>query len=233
MYYTVPAYLQAQTSSGAQTFAACYVLHLSQPAIQDNPPFQPLSIERGEAKSVPASTSPADALASACSGPDYPTDNPLATPPVTKPGDIQASNYLDDRSTPNEVLASLFNAINRKEYDRAYSYWEIYNASAQPGPYAQFKQGYADTASVQLATGIVTEGVAAGNLYYSVPVVLTVQTTSGGTQLFAGCYLLHEGQPRVQATPPFRPLAIQSAKLNPVPQGSDPASLLNQTCQPQ
>ncbi|HVY51583.1 MAG TPA: hypothetical protein VHA07_08475, partial [Devosia sp.] len=38
----------------------------------------------------------------------------LAAPPA----------YLDDRSTPEAVIASFYNAINRQEYARAWSYYE-------------------------------------------------------------------------------------------------------------
>ena len=207
-------------------------MHLALPELQAVPPFLPLNIERGTAKVVSTSTSPADALAQACTGPDYPTGNPLNPQPVTHPGDISASNYLDDRSDAVEVLSSLFNAVNRKEYVRAYSYWETSGGNSQAGPFDAFQQGYADTASVKLSTGKVTSGAGAGQRYYSVPVVLQAQTTSGGTQTFAGCYQLHLASPQIQATPPFQPLAIQSASLKPVAAGADLNALLNQSCAP-
>src|SRR5215217_463954 len=58
--------------------------------------------------------------------------------------------YLDDRSGPVEVLGSLTNAINRREYARAYSYWEPDSAVLQP--YAEFAAGYANTIEVELST---------------------------------------------------------------------------------
>ena len=45
------------------------------------------------------------------------------------------------QDSPAEVLASFYNAINRQEYQRAYSYWET-----PPSSYPEFAQGYADTA---------------------------------------------------------------------------------------
>jgi hypothetical protein len=33
------------------------------------------------------------------------------------------ADYLDDRSTPEAVISSYYNAINRAEYARAYSYF--------------------------------------------------------------------------------------------------------------
>lgn len=224
MYWSVPALLKAKMNDGStQTFAACYVLHLSNPGIQAAPPFVPMGIERGQAKTVSGST--ADALSSACSGPDFPTGQPINPQPVTNTTDISAKNYLDDRSGAVEVLSSLFNAVNRKEYARAYGYWETPTA-----PFDTFQQGYADTGTVSLTTGTVTGDAGAGQRYYQVPVVLKVQTTSGGTQTFAGCYTLHLANPQIQAALPFHPMGIQSAAVKQVENGVDAAGLLSQQC---
>ncbi len=138
--------------------------------------------------------------------------------------------YIDDRSGPVQVLTSLFNAVNRKEYDRAYSYWQS-GVSDLP-TYDQFKAGYANTESVQLLTGPVSGGVGAGQYYYSVPVVLVAQTTGGGTQTFSGCYTLHLANPIVQDAPPYHPISIQSANIQQVGNAGDPASLMPQNCGP-
>src|SRR5205085_8770763 len=98
-----------------------------------------------------------------------------------------APNYFDNRSNAVVALQSYFNAINRREYARAYSYWESASAA---GPFAQFQAGYADTQSVLLTTGTVTGDAGAGQRYYTVPVVLQVGTT-GGPRTYAGCYVLH------------------------------------------
>jgi len=233
LYYSVPVLLQAHTRDGKnQTYAACYVLHLSQPAIQDSPPFVPLSIEKGAAKILSDAVQAQSALATICTDLGLPTGGPYS-PPATDPTDVSADNYVDDRSGPVEVLRSLVNAINRHEYLRAYSYWEnAGDATAQVGPYSQFKQGYADTASVQLMTGAVSGDAGAGQRYYAVPVVLIARTTAGETQTFAGCYRLHLASPQIQAEPPFRPLAIMSATVSQAANNADTAALLNQSCAP-
>ncbi len=136
--------------------------------------------------------------------------------------------YIDNRSGPVEVLTSLFNAINRKEYDRAYSYWQS-GVSDLP-PYDQFKAGYANTKSVQLFTGPISGGVGAGQYYYSVPTVLVSQTTGGETQTFAGCYILHLANPIIQDAPPYHPMSIQSANIQQVKNVSDPASVMPGSC---
>ena len=225
-HFTVPAVLVAQTSNGkTQTFAACYTLHLASPDIQGVPPFAPLAIATGTAKAASNGSKAKDLLVHACDG--VPQGSPIVPAPVTNTNDITKGNYLDDRSNAVDVLSSLFNAVNRKEYVRAYSYWET---NSKVGPFDKFQQGYADTASVQLTTGKVTSGVGAGQIYYTVPAVLKAKTTGGSTQTFSACYILHLSRPEIQGTPPFQPLAIQSATAKQVSNGSDTDDLLKKAC---
>jgi heat shock protein HslJ len=231
IFYSVPALLKVVKTDGkTATYTACYVLHLSQPAIQE-PSFIPLSMERGQAKLVQDASDPTGLLAGACSGPDFPAGQPISPAPVTNLADISQNNYLDNRSDPVSVISSLFNAVNRKEYARAYSYWEAQAAGGNVPAYDTFKQGYAETASVQLFSGQVTSDAGAGQLNYTLPVVLTAQTTGGATQTFAGCYRLHLSNPGIQAMPPFRPLAIRSANVKVVDNNANKADLLLQACQ--
>jgi hypothetical protein len=232
IYYTVPVVLQVQTTTGeAQTFAGCYTLHLARPEIQAAPPFQPLAIQMGSVK--PASNIPNtdDLLANACEGPEIRQTSPMQTPPVTNLADISAANYLDDRSDAVLVLSSLFNAINRKEYVRAYSYWQNPGATQNLPPFDKFQKGYQETVSVEATFGTPTSDAGAGQIYYNVPTALKVKTTSGQSQTFIGCYTLHLAQPAIQGTPPFEPLGIQSANIKQVPDESNITELLSSACQ--
>jgi hypothetical protein len=154
-----------------------------------------------------------------------------ATPTATSGAGVRPEpGYLDDRSTPEEVLRSYVDAVNRKEYARAYSYWDAGAAASQLPPFDQFAQGYAKTQSVQLTTGAPTSDVGAGQLYFSVPVALTATTSPGATQTFVGCYRLHLARPELQVVPPYHPLAIQSATVHQVPNDADASALLGQSC---
>ena len=139
-----------------------------------------------------------------------------------------AAAYIDDRSAPAQVVRSLYNAINRQEYARAYSYWE----AGAPGlrPFTQFQQGYATTQSVHLTVGTVRTGAATGNLYGRVPVRVIATTTGGGRQTFVGCYTTHLGEPANQAVPPFHPMAIQSAHVQQVPNDANTTVLMHAIC---
>jgi heat shock protein HslJ len=229
MYYTVTALLNSKTTDGkSQAYAACYALHLSQPAVQATPPFVPMSIEKGQAKQVDNSTRLSDLGPTTCSSLGIPAGNPMTVLPNHT--DITKENYLDERSDAVKVLSSLFNAINRKEYLRAYSYWEKTGSSSPLPSFEDFEKGYADTESVELTTGEVQGDAGAGQFFSKVPVVLKVQTTNGSTQTFAGCYQLHLSSPGAQATPPFRPMAIQSATVKQVSNDANPANILTQQC---
>lgn len=226
-YFIVPVVLQSTTSGGNQTYVGCYVLHLAAPAIQAAPPFQPLGIASAHILQVPSGADPAALQAQGCTAAGWPGAGLVtlaATPGAPESG---ASFYIDDRNGPLEVLQSLFNAINRQEYARAYGYWET---SAQLAPFATFQQGYANTQSVQWSYGPVTSDAGAGQFYYSVPVTLQAQTT-GGPQTFVGCYILHLANPGIQAAPPYQPLSIHSGNLSQVANNANTAALMQQACQ--
>jgi hypothetical protein len=126
------------------------------------------------------------------------------------PGFAQEAAYIDDRSTPVAVIQSFYNAIDRKEYARAYSYYEEGQGVA---PFDQFEAGYADTETVSIAFGEVASEGAAGSTFYTVPVSLDAVSNSGKHSYFAGCYTLRLANPAIQAAPPFRPMHIVEGHL--------------------
>ena len=84
--------------------------------------------------------------------------------------------YLDDRSTPEALVRSLYNAVNRHEYARAYTY---FGPNGGPKPYEIFAQGYADTQFVTVATGTAQSDGAAGSIYYTIPVAIDALSDDG------------------------------------------------------
>lgn len=128
--------------------------------------------------------------------------------------------YLDDRSTPEAVISSYYNAINRAEYARAYYY---FGADFAPG-YDSWEFGYSDTSHVEVSFGQSAQEGAAGSIYWTLPVKLDVTSSEGVEHwYYAGCYTLRLTQPTNQ-TPPFQPLHIVSGNLEKVEaQGFAPA----------
>jgi hypothetical protein len=230
-YQSIAVALTAKLTNGtSRNYAGCYVLRLGNPHIQDNPPYHPWAIQSATIQNAASAADATGRLSSICNQNGSPPGILASPTPTPNPTDISPDRYLDDRSTPEEVLRSLFNAINSREYDRAYSYWDLQAPNTGLPSYAQFKAGYANTASVDLTIGQVAGGVAAGNLYFQVPTTLVAHTTEGQTQTFVGCYTLHLGQPAVQDLPPFQPMAIQSANVRPVPNDANASVLMAQAC---
>ena len=223
LYWSVPAVVLATTTAGAQSFVGCYTLHLARPEIQTEPPFKPMAIQMGQVSIVASAAAARSALAGVCGGAN---SNPL---PWGAPGTgIDATRYIDDRSAGEELIRSYYNAVNRKEYSRAYGYWEA--GAPQLSAFAPFAAGYANTKAVALSTKPGTSDAGAGQTYYRVPAVVTASNADGSTTIFAGCYTLHLGSPNAQATPPFRPLAIQSARIAQAASGSSVSDLLSSAC---
>jgi hypothetical protein len=133
--------------------------------------------------------------------------------------------YLDDRSTAASLVRSFYNAVNRHEYARAYTY---FGEGGGPQPYEQFAQGYADTQFVTVVTGTAVGDGAAGSSYYTLPVAIDAVSDGGGHKQFAGCYTTKLVDPGNQ-DPPVTPMYIFKAALHPAHGAL--ASLLTD-CQP-
>jgi hypothetical protein len=119
-------------------------------------------------------------------------------------------DYLDDRSTAQSVIASFYNAIDRKEYARAWSYYQ--DGEGVPA-FDDFLTGYESTESVAVTFGETAEEGAAGSIFYTLPVSLDAVDAGGRHSYFAGCYTLRLANPQIQAEPPFRPLHIVEGHL--------------------
>ncbi len=223
LYWSVPAVVLSTTTTGSQSFVGCYTVHLGRPEIQTAPPFKPMAIQTGQLQSVANAAAARSALPTACGGANA---NPL--PWGAAGTGIDAARYIDDRSAGEQAIRSYYNAVNRNEYSRAYAYWEA--GAAQLAPFAAFSSGYANTKSVTLLTKPGTIGAGAGQTYYTVPSVVTASNSDGSTTIFSGCYTLHLGSPNAQATPPFQPLGIQSAKITQAASGANASDLLNSAC---
>jgi hypothetical protein len=226
-YFTVPVILKAVTQNSVHTnFAACYIVHQANPSVFGGPNFQPMSINSGTAKVMAAGAVDSAALATACTG--QPTGpNPVSV--STESMDISKNNFIDNRSGPIETVSSLLNAINLKQFSRAYFYFET--PATFPGPFDAYAAGYANTDSITATFGIIQTEGAAGSTYYTVPVGMKVLSTSNTTQTFVGCYTLRLAQPANQTVPPFHPLSIVSGKFSQVDNSADINSLLPTACQ--
>ncbi|HTV70987.1 MAG TPA: DUF1176 domain-containing protein [Rhizobiaceae bacterium] len=121
----------------------------------------------------------------------------------------QEEPYLDDRSNAETLVRSLYNAIGRKEYARA---WDYFGEQKPSKSFEDFREGYADTDRVEVVTGGISEEGAAGSIFYNIPVAIRASTADGDSSIFAGCYTARLTSPQLQE-PPFRGLHLEKGSL--------------------
>jgi hypothetical protein len=117
--------------------------------------------------------------------------------------------YLDNRSDPASLVKSYYNAINRREFARAWSYY----GDLKPGSdIATFAKGFDDTESVTVIVGQAGAEGAAGSTFFSLPVAITATRKDGTEAVFGGCFTLRLANPQIQADD-FRPMHIERAQM--------------------
>lgn len=121
---------------------------------------------------------------------------------------LRAPPYSDDRSDPQALIRSLYNAVNRNEYARAWSYFSVPPAKT----YDKYVAGFEGTRFVDVVTGRAVEDGAAGSVFYVLPVAIKATADDGSEKIFAGCYTLRQVNPQIQE-PPYRGLAIEKGAL--------------------
>jgi hypothetical protein len=174
----------------------CVLIGMAALALGSNPAFSQEQQKQKTPESAPSS--PDDAATSAA-----PTPSASQTESQTPP------EYLDNRSTPETLIRSYYNAINRQEYARAYSYYVPDNP---PKPFPQFQAGYENTASVTVRFGKVEGEGAAGTTYWSQPLAIRSEARDGKSTVYYGCYRLKLANPAIQGVP-FMPLSLIDGTL--------------------
>ncbi len=129
-------------------------------------------------------------------------------------GGLTVPDYRDDRSSPQALMESYYNAINRKEYARAYSY---YSEEGREPDFKTFVKGYEKTKSVRIALRKTEPDPGAGQIYWSQPLAIEAETDDGKKQVFTGCYTIHLTNPAMQEEPPFKPMEIMTGSFTKSP----------------
>jgi hypothetical protein len=114
--------------------------------------------------------------------------------------DANVTLPLAEASDLTSLLRSYVDAINRREYARAYTCWAHVGRSSHQ-TFHEFRQGFAKTDRVKLAMGATQSEGAAGSIYATVPVVLVATDRDGSTHSFCGTYTV-----RRLNVPPFEKL---------------------------
>ncbi len=136
------------------------------------------------------------------------------------------SEKYENLTSPVELLASFYNAVGNRDYQRAYRYWEI-----PPGTLQTFQQGYRDTSSVQLLVQPPTRvDGAAGSLYAEIPTVIVAARGDGSERVFAGCYVMRKANLRQADVVREGVWRIYKASMSPVAGLAIRPKLIAQAC---
>jgi hypothetical protein len=209
-YASIPTLLVATHTDGStHSFVGCYQVHAINPGMLATPTaVEEWSLWGATVQAAPGNSHDAMLLAGACGPqPDVPDE---------------------DRRNPIALLASYFNAVNRQEYARAWDYWEN-----PPNPsFADFAQGYADTASVLLVVAPPAWiGAAAGSMYSTLPTLLVATYTDNSRHVYLACYTTHAVNPAMLATPTaVETWSLWDAAAQVVPGNNSDVTLLAGAC---
>ena len=138
---------------------------------------------------------------------------------VTALGQTGKTGPRDDSSDPIATLAAYYNAINARDYKRAFDYWE-----SPPSSFEKFARGFAGTDRVTLLVdpSARIEG-AAGSAFADISTVV-VATTRSGERVFAGCYVMRRSNVSDTGWHIYR------ANLSLVPSSARISRMLTQRC---
>ena len=125
----------------------------------------------------------------------------------------------DNRSDPVTALASYYRAINSKDYQRAYRFWESPTTS-----YEQFARGFTDTETVRFLIEPPRIDGAAGSAYAEIPTIVIADTGRRNERVFAGCYVLR------RSNVSDRGWLIYRADLSMLPANTRVSRVLSQGC---
>lgn len=177
-----------------------------QPTVQQSSP---------DITTAASSTAPTPAPVRSPRSPETLQPNASSSPQIALAQSVQNGGNSQQLQAA-QVIRHYYDAINQKDYKRAYADWADNGAASQQS-FEQFKQGFADTASVKVDIGEPGRiNGAVGSLYVEIPVTITATTVNGTTQRFTGSYTLKRINDVPGSTPEQRMWHLYSAKITPV-----------------
>ncbi|MDZ8184931.1 MAG: hypothetical protein RMX96_08770 [Nostoc sp. ChiSLP02] len=143
------------------------------------------------------------------------TNQIASSPPPSPASPTQNAADTKPEQEAVQVIREYYNAIARQDYKQAYSAWEGDGAASKQS-FEQFKQGFANTASVAAEIGEPGRlDAAAGSLYIEIPVTITAVTINGTPERFHGSYVLRRVNQVPGSTPEQQRWHIYSANITP------------------
>ncbi len=137
------------------------------------------------------------------------------------------AEQYENLDSPVALLASFYSAVNAKEYERSYRYWET-----PPGKLEDFARG---AMRIRRAFQLIVEPPlrvegAAGSLYAEVPTVIVARHRDGGERFFAGCYVMRKSNLSPTDVPKVEVWRIYKASMSPVAADASIPKLLAEAC---
>ncbi len=127
---------------------------------------------------------------------------------------------------PIDAVRSYYQALNAKDYDRGYQYWETPTQSLN-----QFIRGFDNTENVRLLVdpSVRTEG-AAGSSFAEVSVILITRRRNGTERTFGGCYVMRKSNVGEEGNPNRNTWRINRANVVAGSPRATLSELLMSTC---
>jgi hypothetical protein len=143
---------------------------------------------------------------------------------------IELDETFENLTSPVELLASYFGAIEREDYARAFSYWETPPATTPT--LDSFAAGFFATDRVILVLRLdISQEGAAGSSYASIPALVTSTLDDGTIQHFAGCYVTRRSNvPVGSATEPDPNWHLYDSEVEAIQTVPQNMSLLQDAC---
>ncbi len=162
-------------------------------------PATPISTPATGATAEATPTSPPTAPPPTITPEATPTPEPtlVSIPTASAPVPRETIIPFDMTDSPEHLIGSYVNAINRQEYERAYNYW-----ANPPQSLQDFIAGFADTRSVlAIVRPPMKEEGTAGTIFTIVPTLLLAIHTDGSRHAYHACYTLNHVDPGVAGHP--------------------------------
>lgn len=124
------------------------------------------------------------------------------------PALASGTEFRDDRSSPQALIHSLYNAIERGEYERALSYF----AERPVDTAEEFSATFADMDRVTVVTGLSRQDGEGAERVHEVPLAIEIQGENWESRVLAGCYTVLD---QTAADGTFQPFRITGGSVEP------------------
>ncbi|MFN4271522.1 MAG: DUF1176 domain-containing protein [Aliihoeflea sp.] len=122
------------------------------------------------------------------------------------PALASGAEFRDDRSSPQALVQSLYNAIERGEYERALSYF----AERPVETAEEFAATFEDMDRISVVTGLSRQEGEGAERVHEVPLAVEIQGENWESRVLAGCYTVRA---QFSADGSFQPYLIAGGAL--------------------